>query len=93
MDKIVVEAKKAGDKLKKESKKILKDPKKRKAVKKAAKTTGKTILKTLIVLPFAMLSWDYYETRDVRRTANEAFECFAWPAGIFVVKHFRPNPF
>ena len=19
-------------------------------------------------------------------------ECFAWPAGIFVVKHFRPNP-
>ena len=19
-------------------------------------------------------------------------ECFAWPAGVFVVKHFRPNP-
>ena len=29
----------------------------------------------------------------MRNTVNETIECFAWPAGIFVVKHFRPNPF
>ena len=47
----------------------------------------------LIILPFAMLAWDYYKSRDVRKVSHEAMECFAWPAGIFVVKHFRPNPF
>ena len=26
-------------------------------------------LKALIVLPFAMLAWDYYKSRDVRATA------------------------
>ena len=53
----------------------------------------KNALKGLIILPFAMLAWDYYNSRDLNATCNEAFECFAWPAGIFVVKHFRPNPF
>ena len=51
------------------------------------------VAKALIVLPFAMLAWDYYKSRDVRKVSHEAMECFAWPAGIFVVKHFRPNPF
>ena len=45
------------------------------------------------ILPFAILAWDYYKNRDVRAVTQEAVECFAWPAGIFVVKHFRPNPF
>ena len=53
----------------------------------------KNALKGLIILPFAMLAWDYYKSRDVRKVSHEAMECFAWPAGIFVVKHFRPNPF
>ena len=50
-------------------------------------------LKTLIVIPFVALAWDYYNNRDMRATTKETIECFAWPAGIFVVKHFRPNPF
>jgi len=64
-----------------------------KYVKNAVKDGIKKALKGLIILPFAMLAWDYYKSRDVRSTAQEAMECFAWPAGIFVVKHFRPNPF
>jgi len=47
----------------------------------------------LILLPIATLIWDYYENQDIQSTSQEAIECFAWPAGIFVVKHFRPNPF
>ena len=34
-----------------------------------AKTAVKNALKGLIVLPFAMLAWDYYKSRDVRATA------------------------
>jgi len=49
--------------------------------------------KVLMALPFLILAYDYYYSRDIRSTAHEAMECFAWPAGIFVVKHFRPNPF
>ena len=62
-------------------------------VKNGVKNGVKNALKGLIILPFAMLAWDYYKSRDIRATCNEAVECFAWPAGIFVVKHFRPNPF
>ena len=38
-------------------------------VKNGAKTAVKNALKGLIVLPFAMLAWDYYKSRDVRATA------------------------
>ena len=48
---------------------------------------------TLIFIPFIFLAYDYYNNRDMRATTKETIECFAWPAGIFVVKHFRPNPF
>ena len=37
--------------------------------KNGAKTAVKNALKGLIVLPFAMLAWDYYKSRDVRATA------------------------
>ena len=40
-----------------------------KNVKNGAKTAVKNALKGLIVLPFAMLAWDYYKSRDVRATA------------------------
>ena len=40
-----------------------------KYVKDGAKTAVKNALKGLIVLPFAMLAWDYYKSRDVRATA------------------------
>ena len=38
-------------------------------VKNGAKTAVKNALKGLIILPFAMLAWDYYKSRDVRATA------------------------
>ena len=29
---------------------------------------------------------------NIRESSGNFGECSAWPAGIFVVKHFRPNP-
>ena len=49
--------------------------------------------KCIFLLPFSFLAYEYYKNKDVRGTTTESMECFAWPAGIFVVKHFRPNPF
>ena len=37
-------------------------------IKNASKGAGKTVLKGLIILPFAMLAYDYFQTQDIRGT-------------------------
>ena len=59
---------------------------------KKAKNVAKTSAKFLMILPFAGLAYEYYKTRSTRETAYDAMECFAWPAGVFVVKQFNPSP-
>ena len=36
------------------------------------KSAASKVVKSLIILPFAFLAYDYYKSRDIRSTAKEA---------------------